>query len=251
MLQHVEHGDSGAAFRREGRFRQPPAHGGHAGVGSGHTRGVDGEIHPGELVLAIRAALLEHAEKQAAAAADIDDQTVFSALFYGAFDEPEVIAEHEPAVGFFQALRAGFASGEPIIGGIVSTQLGGDWRRIEADQAAALAFDDEEVFGSSGVQTVRGGKKRADLAGAASGTGGVDFVGAFGFARPRPYAPFWDSSRREMRCESKSPRIWRGVKRCTGRKARRFRNIVGISGNADQVPRSRARAAVSFPAVPW
>jgi hypothetical protein len=116
--------------------------------------------------------LLEHLEKQAAAATDVQNGSDFLGFMNGALDKVELVAEDEAAVGLLQAVGGGAFGDEPIIARVVIAELGRSGLGMEADETALTALNDLENFGSGAIQPVRGGEQDADGGRAAGGTRG-------------------------------------------------------------------------------
>ena len=134
--------------------------------------GVEGEIEAGDF----EPALAQQPEEEAAAAADVEDESLLLAFTDGSLDEANVVAEDDSAVGFFQARGGGALGREPVLLRIVFAQLLGRGARRQAEQSAMEAFDDEESFRSGVVEPVGGGKDGA-RAGALARRAGVGLEG--------------------------------------------------------------------------
>jgi hypothetical protein len=99
-------------------------------------------------------ALAQHLEKESAAASDVEHQTFFLRFVHGAFDEAEMIAQDEAAIGLLQAAGRGGFRNEPIIGRIVGVQFRGRGERMQADEAAVAALDDLKNFVGGAIEAV-------------------------------------------------------------------------------------------------
>ncbi len=168
MLQDVEHGDGRATGRGQRGARESRADGRNSGATPGDIGRFKRKVEAGD---ARAGALLEHLEKEATAAADIQNQTRFLRLADGALDEMEMLAHSDPAVDLLQAIGGGGFGNEPIIPRVVLAELDGRGLGMKADESAVAAFDDLENLRSGAVQAVGCGEQDAADAGAASGTG--------------------------------------------------------------------------------
>jgi hypothetical protein len=233
MLQHVIHRNHRAALIRQRRAGKRRANRRHAPAAPRGMRGIEREV---EARNANFPALGKHLQKQAAAAADVEHQTLFFGFGERPLGETQMIAQNETAIPLFQPIgRAGFRR-EPVIRRIVLAQLNRRGLWIEPDQAAVAALHDLKRFSGSPVEAVRGRKQPP------------------GFRQParraRRQADCSDSSLSVILWRSNSFRISPGLNLCLGRKARRLRSMEGISGIAASVPRATAVAALSLPIGP-
>lgn len=104
----------------------------------GDEGGVDGEVEADSSPVA----LLEEANEEAAAGADVD-QEAFWRVVEGSFDEADMVHEDEAAIGFDE-LAGGAFSAEPVAGRIVARDLLFGGPGVEADESAVEAGDDAE-----------------------------------------------------------------------------------------------------------
>src|SRR5579862_6551493 len=103
------------------------ANGRHTGLPPGSFRRIERKIQPGDLKLAAAAsspgskgAFREHLKKEAAATTDVEDNSLLLGLGQSAFDEPQMVAEHESPVRLFEAVDSGGLRYEPIVRRIVA-----------------------------------------------------------------------------------------------------------------------------------
>ena len=116
--------------------------------------------------------LLEHLEKEATAATDVQNDSGFPGFMDGALDKVEMVAHDEAAVGLLEAVGGGGFGDEPIIARVVIAELGRSGLGMEADEAATAALDDLENFRGGAIQAIGSGEQDTDLGVAAGGTGG-------------------------------------------------------------------------------
>ena len=143
MLEDVEHRHGGAASGSEGRSGKRRADRGDSGAAPGDVGGVERKIEAGHAHVA---ALGEHLKKQAAAAADVENQALFFRFGERPLDEMEMIAQNEAAIPLLQTIGGVGFGNEPVVGRIIIAQLQRRGLRMEADQPAVAALDDVKDF---------------------------------------------------------------------------------------------------------
>lgn len=209
VLKDVKEGDGGAAFLGKRRLGEGSTNDGDAVVVPGRGGGTEREVEAN----AGPAALGEHAEKQAATAADIEQGTVRRATGEGAFDKADVIAEDEAAIQFLE-LGDGVGFGDIPVGvGVILAEFGRGGPGMEAEEPAGATFDDAEGFGGGAVETVGGFKEDADGATVAGGAG-IAFFDAVGMGNGFSGGDVRDGLEGQIACSFSSRRgIWWRLRR--------------------------------------
>jgi len=130
MFEDVKHRHGGAAPGSEGGTRKRRAYGRDSGAAPGDIRGVERKIEAGD---AHFAALGEHLKKQAAAAPDVQHETLFFRLGECALDEMEMIAQDEAAIPLLQSIGGVGFGDKPVMGRVIVAQLQGRRLRVQTD----------------------------------------------------------------------------------------------------------------------
>jgi len=236
MLEHMEHGDGGAARIEKGRARKRCADRGDVRAGPSGVSGVERKIESCDRAWV---PLGEHLQEQASAAADIQNQSLFFGFTQGALDETKMIAQNQSAVALFETIGCAGLGHKPVVFGIVIAEFERRGLRIQANQSAIAALNDAEFLAGGAIQAVRRGVKQPRFEALAGGAS---------LAVASRQADSWEICLREIRCWSSRRRNWRDVKRRVSE--RRFHSIFGIPLSDVMVPHSRAVAALSRPTVP-
>ena len=233
VLDDMEHRYDGAASALDGGLCEVPTNHRDAilvpGGNGGRVRRFEAKHR--------QSALVQHLEKKAAAAADIHYQPALPGIFDSPHHKIDMIAQDETAVRFFDA-RGGVGIGLiPIFARIIIGQLFGRWPRLQANEAASLAFHDQEAFVGGVIEAVACAEQRPDT--------GLAAARAF-----HSQIACSVSSFSGMRCCSISPLTSRGESFLMRFTLRRFASILGSSDRAARSPFSSASAARIFPVSP-
>ena len=123
MLQHMEHGNGRTASGRYWRCPQFPCNCWHALPLPGQPGSLFGDIQTQHLT----APLPQHAEKQPATTAHIQEWPGRAGFAEGAPDEVQVVAQHQPPVPLLHAAGRVFGGVKPVTLRIVQIKF--FWRR--------------------------------------------------------------------------------------------------------------------------
>src|SRR5216684_3867347 len=123
MFEHVKHGNSGEALRREWRSWKVA---GHRVYRVALTRQSSCLLRQ---VQAHRpnSALAQHPDQQPASAAHIEYRSGYASMEQCALDKPNVIFQHQPAIHFFEARSCVPLRVEPVIGRVIIRELIRAW----------------------------------------------------------------------------------------------------------------------------